>query len=1256
MPVDLSMDIAANDEESNGFDERSSLRVSLIGNKDLKYKILRDAEQLSILVNDFDQLTAKIIAQSSEELVEADTLISDLETSLVILKILITFISEIKFSEKFELEPNLKKFNQLINPINKILKYYMKVLLPLVYYTSVDLVQKFESIVRFSLEIFISLNNLQHFNLHFDDESGLNDLWKFVTSLLILTDGSLSADENDFNPIISSNLLSCLLKLVPLLLSKSAENPDTNRLMISLLSVLLKRLENECDLICKFHLPNLTNNEFDFFLKDLTFKNSKLPNIEPNYDFFNSKINLSLLIDLITSIGQIFSQFNDSNDHLIMIIPNTFNNNSKSPTIILSNKIYFTLLLLLKFDNKYLNLVSLNLIHFYLNNVLKFNEPTKEIKHEIIKNYRKILPRIIDLLDYEFINCQNELKYYNRLTIPKFLKSPIKILTILTKGFKFIKDEIRRCNVDYKILNNLGILVKSDSSLENMYLLKKLSENGKKMVNFTLLIDLENNQKNLNNNISKLNKTSKIEGLFFKNDQLENLSDYLLLLSIYVSEDEEYRHRIVDYQFQSGPKNLLAQLTFELIDNYRFLLIQIQMIYNILYNKNGSLKIKNENDLNWFGKNLGIIFTIINHEFYYSIFHLIRSLSRSVSTLRTFFVECNSFASILDLSNFSNSELVVNDNGIGEPLVTTTNLTLNENHKYVREGYPTSGSFISSILHILKINEESEKVMKFFIKDELQDLNNNFKINNSTNKLLILGSIANFVLEFGSFRYDVVNDENFLKNLNLIYENSLQPSKNYADYYYNQYIQLTIFQILKNYSYNENEENKMELLSSISINAIFEKSLYGLHNEINEFEEENQEEVVSIKIKTKILSFDIFRNLTAGSLHFSEQLNKFYQEYYKTNKPEYEFNNPIPSTWENYLIQNILNFELFTEYNESNEGKLDKLLNDDEFLVKLLLNEEYVKFITSINYIEDHCYTNISNFNEENFPLKELMKIWKRFITLRIDKSIERRLIKNDLNLKIELNNNLNEIRLSISWIIINLTYQNEEFGINYPDSNNYKLYDMIKTGSQSERLSSGKYGIVIEDSDEDETPKPESNQDLLNAETRAKILYEEGFVQALNNLYFELSSTKSEEIKRFDSINSNSLLEKIKSAILQIISLVDVDLNQLQDSIPQGEDRQKKRRRSSNIITSRGRRVSHNPESALPIIYSGTLSRTRYELNRGGEGFGYGSDEEYLDAQDQPQDQPTASSSASESTSPSASPSESDASSSEIEDDYWVR
>ncbi|KAK7677578.1 hypothetical protein QCA50_019487 [Cerrena zonata] len=196
----------------------------------------------------------------------------------------------------------------------------------------------------------------------------------------------------------------------------------------------------------------------------------------------------------------------------------------------------------------------------------------------------------------------------------------------------------------------------------------------------------------------------------------------------------------------------------------------------------------------------------------------------------------------------------------------------------------------------------------------------------------------------------------------------------------------------------------------------------------------------------------------------------------------------------------------------------------------------------------------------------------------------------------------------------------------------------MIKTGSQSERLSSGKYGIVIEDSDEDDTPKPESNQDLLNAETRAKILYEEGFVQALNNLYFELSSTKSEEIKRFDSIN------------------IDVDLNQLQESIPQGEDRQKKRRRSSNIITSRGRRVSHNPESALPIIYSGTLSRTRYELNRGGEGFGYGSDEEYLDAQDQPQDQPTATSSASESTNPSASPSESDASSSEIEDDYWVR
>ena len=74
-------------------DTFNELRVSLIGNKDLKYKLVGDITFIQHLVEEFNRLILEIV--NSDSPVDNFEFLEDLEKKAVILNILCTFIIEV---------------------------------------------------------------------------------------------------------------------------------------------------------------------------------------------------------------------------------------------------------------------------------------------------------------------------------------------------------------------------------------------------------------------------------------------------------------------------------------------------------------------------------------------------------------------------------------------------------------------------------------------------------------------------------------------------------------------------------------------------------------------------------------------------------------------------------------------------------------------------------------------------------------------------------------------------------------------------------------------------------------------------------------------------------------------------------------------------------------------------------------------------------------------------------------------------------
>ncbi|CUM67583.1 uncharacterized protein PRCAT00005283001 [Priceomyces carsonii] len=1102
MPLDLPM--YPNEEApdpSHFYYQLEDLRVSIIGNEDLKLKLAGDTSFMEDLVTRFHKDLERLEKYDQLNGEPQHELLVSLEKEVIILKILCSFVTEMNSVQHPNVANCIDCFEELMGPIVRLLNYFIVKVIPKIYdgTSEGNNNEKIENSVQYCLDILNSLFSAIGDSRRFAPEK-FKKLWRLIISLVIIND-----DSQAFYSILVK-----LLELVPLLLENS--NLD-DTLVVTLLSTLLKRLSSECSIICETHFPEAMQSQDALF--KAAFQESSLPNVEPIKSIMKTKVNMPFLLSLITCVAQIFS-FLKYHDYDILMSSSIGLPLKGNSLVMLPVNIYISLLLLLKCESKMLRLVTLNLLGFYLNN-LKVSREVDGFNEEVIfRNFKKLFPRIIELLDLE----ENSMSF----ELPAFLLSPTQILANLCTRYPLLNDDIRRANLDIRILKALELSFKSNQTIKVIRSLRKDTENCNKLADFSAVL------------------TSRKDS--------QDISDLLLLLSVYTSYNEDYRHRVTDSMDPKTTSNLaLEQIIFEIIDDYSFLMDQMLAMYKSLRLHLKSSRLS-ESQITWFNKNLGIVMALINSSLFTNCLYLIRSVSRSVSTLRTFFVECNS--------------LVADPLGVESP----------------RPSKGLSGAFIRNFLYILKNSEVTIKIFDFFYK--LSSSSHRLKKSQITNMSLTLGIIANFILAFSSFRYEIINDGEFLKDLSQIYQRfanveDTSPLSDESDLYRRNIIRLNILHVLKNFIFNENIETKKEINEAVPLSLLFERASYPLCGYTDELIQ-----IKSLKMQQKIVAFDIFRNYTAGSSKFNKIIVDHYENVFSEG-------HTIPSSWEDFLIANIKNLTPFS----SSDTNVNFEDNDD--LLNLILDDNYVNMVTSINYIENHKYTNIDLLNKKYFPQKELLLIWLRFLKLKVSSEFEGKL---RLDSKVSLNNNLNEIKTSIIWVLINLTHQNDTLEYQGSEGNHYNLFDTVDDTSRN----SGK--IDIDDSDESDSNSTEnylfkSNKDSLTVAERALYLRKLGFLSVITGLIDNISRgsyvvSHSKTSKRFDLENSYDLLEKAKTASFQLSG--------------------SRRRHTTG---------GDNNRPSLRTAARRVFGLGRPDVNRGGEGYGYGSDDDYANANQSLQSMP---------------------------------
>ncbi|RCK63957.1 hypothetical protein Cantr_10434 [Candida viswanathii] len=1109
----------------------NDLRLSLIGNKDLKYKLVGDVQFIRQLASDFNQLINQLTECNTLSVAATNQILSDLEKLAVIINILCLFSIEVDNKKDENITQCLISMKLVLNPIIKLLNYFIQSFVPRYYANASAMSDELESLdiykvknlIGYALDILLGLTNSK------DHHLDTSILWKFIISLLIVT------DSNHHNvSLIDSSILIKLLRLVPLLLASNSQL--TNDSLITLLTALLNRLSFECDTIISTHfgtgLFSATSSNKVFH--QMAFEDSRLPNIELNKTILDKTVDVRLLQELITCTAQIFSFLKVHDYDIVMASPTdtscagindstkkrrrrSLNQPPSSPVIVLSIKVYLTLLLLVKFNgNKSLNLAALNLITFYLNNL----KPSQDIDKQVIfKSYRKLFPRIICMLDLnnDYTGRNNKktkngtTKIVNQSTstipmnskrrydIPMFLLSPARILSDLCVQYPKLNDEIHDANVDYKIVEKLQSSYSSSKLLKALKVLKGSSKHGKNLVDFTVMLTIE-----------------KDEG---------EVADLLLLLSVYTGNREEYRNRIVNTPPEYSVN--LASLIFDIVDDYYFLVNQLQLVYRLLNPKrrrnglrSGSHKVIPQNDLPWFGRNLGIISTLHDSALFTNCFYFIRSISRSVATLRTFFVECNAFTSFstdqaadphfqpitrgTDSSPINSSVTSIStgrEGGVsaggrtGIGAIRAGPSAGGRSGENGNNGNPSSslmssgsasggspGGFIIDILKIIHGYENLYRIFEFFY-----NVNNrgnspceldraSSKKNLMINKSICIGLLANFILDFSSFRYKIIGYDKFLSSLLTIYQNATSDNQTLSDeeVYQRNTIQLKILQVIKNFMYNEATEIKKEVLDYFSLNLIFEKASFGITKQDLKHCLSSSD-LLTIRLHQKIIAFEILRNFTAGSPNFNSLLIECYEnDFLNFADSKGVFN--LPKTWSQFLIFNITNIKIFLpELINSNIDELEVFYKNDSILTKLIQNEDYVKLIRSINHTEDHKYTVIDKIQKYWFPNDDILTIWLRLLSFTIPSNGT---ISSKNNDKINLFNNLYNIHCSIIWIIVNLTWKYSTFGCTVHEYSKYDVYQNTESSKNLTNNSNSNHRLYIDDDDDEEEDVHAPGQD----------------------------------------------------------------------------------------------------------------------------------------------------------------------------------
>lgn len=1075
MPVDLaSADVSAMD-----------LRSSLIGNRDLKFRVLSDTTLTLQLVDTFRESVRNLTTTSRAIGGEGNSdRLQQVEENVVVIQTLVSFILELKQLQMLPVGFSPEVVKPLSSSLMEFLDFHIKTLTGSSSTINDAYMKTIEKCAISSLEILMTLSNLTGAGPHEYSQP----LWRYILSSALTAMDSWTDTSNYFDSV---------LQLVPLCLATFTTSSTDFHLVAVLLNTLLVRLGKQCS----------ADSE--------------------------SARNSTSLSSITTCAAQIFGFF-DSKSYLPSGLEMVFP---------LLPNIFKLLLVCIKSSDHASVLASLNL-YFFLIKAQEAQQPNGE-HHGRLESFELIVPKATEMLIHESASSN-----INRL----YLLSPTRILSNICLQYPRVTDDIRKTSLDIEIMKKLEANYVSNQTFKLFTTLKKKSNGGIKIVDFSPFLELDSTN-------------------------VQEISDFLLFLSVFTSEKEEHRERVLGYGSDEKQKSqILPKLLFETVDNFRFLLLQFHLIHSVMSSQDRNNRIQGP-DLPFFGNNMGIITRLLAGSCFTNNFYLIRSLSRSVSLLRTFFVECNALISLIGAKPQRNSD----------PFIDRFDTP---NH---------SGGLISNILFVLRDTETGGDLMEVYshMSSPMTFMRSCRKIQ-MLNKSIVLGIIANFVLDFSSFRYDIVNDQDFIEHLEYIYTRAalhsdktgsgddLEGEENILQM---ETIQLNVLQIIKNYMYNENQENKIEMLSYFKLSTIFDKTLIGITNEWKN--KRISAEVRQLLLKQKIVAFDILRNLTAGSPHFSEHLTEVFERDYLTSIPSLS---GAPRDWTEYLIRNIVNYELFDPHAGDAE-----LFKSDEVLLARMNDGDYVSLLLAVNYIEDHRFTNMESFVGYDLPRDELLHIWLRFLKLYVNTDAESDL---DLNTRVAISNGLNSIKLLIVWIIINLTWKDDIVGYQYPSETSYRLYDTVQGGRHGGGVAASIDTIEI-DVDDTEDGKPGdslSHQPAMSSPLqRARYLRRFGFAKALEMLNDSLTrgTKKAKDAdgassvgkpvspgQRFDDFVSNDLLEKVKTAQFQL-QLV---------KIHNGTKLASEKSSYKSLPASSGR--THRPD-----------------VNRGGEGFGYGSDEEYADA-----------------------------------------
>lgn len=1121
MPFDFYSQEDRNPTASDDEALLRDLRLALIGNNDLKVKLLLDGAFPSWLDaqlrRGFDNLQNSGPPHVGREISDYQTSLTKFHERILVLRLLETHESASKASVSSlqACVPSLIAFlahlnQECFSQSAKIAGSTWDILFP-VYYDTLLAVKAFANAT-----------------VHSFSSKDFDVLWDTLACCILLADNC---------PFSLDPAILRAVELVPILLDQGMTRQSEQR-GAEVFAAAGRLLSNHIS-IRKLYL--FLHTETASFSSCVSRQNNDGGEISP------------LISALIVLLAQYLNYLNQHESDAAMLQVRNL------PQLFLADDSLRCLLHLTLSDESSLFCIStLNLLQFSLKALR--DEPESSIS--AFAFVEALYPRLVELLDSED-SLANK--------VPKYLQFPIAILCDLCLDYPALCKLLRNTNVDFRIMSEYAKKLKHSSLFSKLLALKLSCVQEKKVADFTVL---------------RKKHSGDLDFLDIESTDLELFSKFLLLLGVFTSSSEEFRRRITAFAPEPNGKsspNFLCLLIFEMVENYDFLTLQV--IYNMEIYQRLQATQSSKKLMTWLNSNIGVLLTLVEHKLFSNTFFLMRSLSRSVSTLRTFFVDCSSIRSYVEIPEEAKASFT-------EPKVSATSFVDIMEARYDRDvSFDKTGNLVSCLLNILNKMERVTLVasrLSSVRRKSSQDYALQTRKEMCDICVTLLATIANLILDFSSFRYDILNHENFLSDLARLMVGSMSTKQDSEkkglhlqenrDIAFEQLrIQIGILQVIKNYLYNENEENRKHIWQHIALSLIFERSLYGVSTRCEEYEE-----LHDLQLQQKVIAFEIMRNVTAASSYFSEAIVDLYAEYAHLQPSEAR---PIP-VWSDYLLENLLSYDLFVDTEEFMVDDGLSIFDNDEYLLRLIANTQYVRLVVAINYLEDHRFTNISAFKESDFPHRRLLDVWKRLLSLNLTKVLEKKICGEDVNAAVKLSNQLSEIKVSISWILINLTWRDEGPGYQMPAKSSFHLLDTVlpATGEGAANLFS-LLNIVIEESDESENETDaESRQfEVFSLEARAKLLYKHGFSKVLQKLIYDMSApfrpgNGSRTMERFDHLNSNDLYEKSKTAHYQIISLVSKHAGEGMKTSRAvnlgGEIETHPMRRASNIVSARDSRI----------------------------------------------------------------------------------